>query len=324
MVKKTSTIIKGLFWTLLSFFLTSCSKETIANRVDELEGNARIMIVPDIQHYTDNDANLGYLDAIADYYVSHKQCFAGCFQVGDVTNNNVSWQWENAYNHFFSKFPTGGEPYFCLGNHDYGDNGKSGTRTSNIPEYLYPVFDLQMTDCEYENHVRFLQIDTQAYAVLDLEFAPRNEAIAWANDVVAQYPAVKFIILTHVFTNKYGQIHDETDTNVYHGSSQKTYSMGGEDYINDSMEIFEKLINNHPNIIMVICGHTLIPDYIEVCSKRNSVGKDVYIVTVNYQHYTNGGNGYVGILDFMDMGFRIRSFSTVKQKYGSIDISFGN
>lgn len=324
---------------LLSFFLTivsasfSCSArdDYYAEKGEEngeekdiaapLSPN-RIMIVPDIQNYMDDSSRYKYIDAITNYYISNISDFAACIQVGDLTNNNRIEQYQTAYNHFFSKFPKGKEPYFCLGNHDYGVNGTSNTRSSNLPSFMNPVMDFSMDANGYENYVRFLQIGDTQYAVLDLEFAPRNEAITWANDVVQSYSTTPFIILTHVFTNKYGQIHDVTDSSVYYPGSQKSFTMGG-DYINDSMEIFNKLIYNNPNIIMVICGHTFIPDYIEVCSKKNSIGKDVYVVTVNYQHYTEGGSGYVGIMEFGENFYNIRSFSTATSQYGPINITFG-
>lgn len=280
------------------------------------------MIVPDIQNYMDTPTRFKYLDSIASYYMNNINDFVACFQVGDLTNNNLDWQYLNAYNHFFCKFPQGRKPYFCLGNHDYGNNGYSGTRTSNLPEFMKPVFDFQMEGCDYENYVRFLKIGDTDYAIMDLEFAPRNETLDWANEVVQEYATTPFIILTHVFLNNYGQIFDASDDNVDYHYSQKSYAMGG-DYINDSMEIFNKLIYNNPNIIMVICGHSFFPNYIEVNSKDNVLGNNVYIVGVNYQLYTDGGSGYVGILEFGESNYRIRSFSTVTKQYGSRNFTFG-
>lgn len=322
--------IKLFLHTLASIVLTlsfvlysSCETIKIDSHEKELLKLTSVMIVPDIQNYTDGDYKSMYLDSIASYYLSNIDSFAACFQVGDLTNHNRVNEYQNANKHFFSMFPEGKEPYFCLGNHDYGSNGSSNVRESNLPDYMKPEMDFQMEGCKHENYVRFLRLGSKDYAVLDLEFAPRNETIEWAKDVVEKYMANDFIILTHVFTNRRGQIHDAKDDNVYHPGSQKDYYMGG-DYINDSMEIFNKLIKDNPNIKMVICGHTFTPNYIEVTSRKNSFDKDVYIITVNYQHYTEGGNGFVGILDFYEKGYRIRSFSTVTHEYGPRDISFGN
>lgn len=315
-----------LFSTILSailFSYFSCTaKEDLTEVGETTRLTYKIMIVPDIQNYNDNSSRFKYLDSIANYYLTNLSNYVACFQVGDITNNNQLWQYQNANDHFFSKFPEGEKPYFCLGNHDYGNNGKSDRRFSNIPSFMWAQFDVKKDESEFENYVRFLKIGETRYAVMDLEFAPRDETLIWANEIVNNNPTTPFIILTHVFTNKYGQIHDVTDSNVYYPGSQKSYVMGG-DYINDSMEIFNKLIKNNRNVKMVICGHTFIPDYIKVATMENAFGDDVFVITVNYQHYTNGGDGYVGILEFGEDGYRIRSFCTVNKEYGPVNIVFG-
>lgn len=91
----------------------------------------------------------------------------------------------------------------------------------------------------YDNYVRFLELGETRYAVLVLEICTRNVVLEWADSVVEEYAETPFIILTHIFTNKYGQIHDESDPDVYHGGSQKSYSMGGVDYLNDSMRFLK-------------------------------------------------------------------------------------
>lgn len=308
---------------MISSFCSSCiSDDAFSNFDVDLSCPTKIMIVPDIQNYTDEPSRFKFILSISDYYNDNASEYAACFQVGDITNKNQIWQYQNAYDFFFSRFPDEHEPFFCLGNHDYGEEGKSKTRLSNIPDIMRAKFDFRYEESDYENYVRYLTIGDTKYAVLDLEFAPRNEAIDWANDVIQKYSKTPFILLTHVFTNIYGQIHDFTDDSVYHPGSQKSYYMGG-DYINDSMEVFNKVIKDNENVKMVICGHTLIPNFIQVTSKQNSKGNNVYIITVNYQHYTEGGNGYVGILSFDENGYNIKSFSTVERKFGPIDISFG-
>lgn len=308
---------------LFPFITVSCNEKQDDPFIDN--ETYRILIVPDIQNYTNDASRFHFLDGIADFYLNNQSKFNACFQVGDLTSRNYLVQYEAAYQHFFSRFPEGEEPYFCLGNHDYGKNGGTQVRESLMPSYLQPNVDFSMPGTVYDNYVRFLELGETRYAVLVLEICTRNEVLEWANSVVEEYAETPFIILTHIFTNKYGQIHDESDPDVYHGGSQKSYSMGGVDYLNDSMEIFEKLIYNHPNIKMVICGHTFLPDYIEVTGKQNVAGKNVPVLTVNYQHYDYGGMGYVGILEFMGNDtYNVKSYSTYEGKYGPIDITFGN
>ena len=120
---------------VLSFPLAifSCSKDENSSTV-EVEKESCIMIVPDIQNYTHKEERFKYLNSIVDYYHANKNSLDAILQVGDLTNNNQIWQYENAYNQFFCKFGMTDQLVFCLGNHDYGNNGKSDVRESNIPE----------------------------------------------------------------------------------------------------------------------------------------------------------------------------------------------
>ena len=280
---------------------------------------SRIIIVPDIQNYMEGD-RVHYLDAIADFCVDNANDYAACFQVGDLTNNNRISQYRFDDDHFFSRFSKGHEPFFCLGNHDYGSSGSADSRTTQLPLSMAPVCSFRKEGCLFENYVRFLSIGDKDYGLLELEFAPRNETLIWANDVVRSY-SVPFILLTHAFTNEDGQLYDSSNPNESQRGNPKSYTLDN-DYINDGLEIFNKLIYNNPNIIMVVCGHSLVREYIDVTSKENIDGNRVCIITVNYQHYKDGGCGYVGILDFLNDYIRISDYSTVDHMYGQRVITF--
>ena len=109
------------------------------------------------------------------------------FQTGDITDNNQPWQYENAWNHFFSLFPREKFPIFCLGNHDYGNNGSSDTRTSNMPDKFLQKTTQKMEGSYYDNYLTYISFNAERYAVLVLEFAPRNEVLEWANEVFARF-----------------------------------------------------------------------------------------------------------------------------------------
>lgn len=282
-----------------------------------------IVIVPDIQNYTHLEERFRYLNAIADYYHANRDRYDAILQVGDLTNNNAVWQYENAYNQFFSKFSIEDQMVFCLGNHDYGKNGTSDIRQSNCPNILMPHYDKRMEDSQWENYVRYINLVGRKYGVLVLEFCTRNETLEWANDIIKSDPTTPYIILLHVFLDQNGEMFDAANTEIVNkGSSHKKYKMGG-DYKNDSREIFDKIIYHNPNVKLVVCGHCLTPLHINVHSEYNVEGKQVHMIEVNYQHYTDGGLGYVGILDIDDEAYRIRSYSTYEHKYGTIDICFG-
>ena len=312
------SIFRPLLFVLLTATM-SCESDFDLPECDEQK--ATIMIVPDIQNYTNNVNNFKYMAAIVDYYKVNQDKIDAVFQVGDLTYDNELWQYENAYNYFIRFFNESDQMSYCLGNHDYGSGGYSDSRTSNIQDYMMPYYDFKMEGSTYENYVRYVNLGGKIFGVLVLEFCTRDEALSWADEIIGAEPSLPFIILMHVFLNDYGEMFDYTNHNMNNGGSHKDYWMGGE-YKNDSKEIFDKLIFNNPNVKLLVCGHCLTTNYIEVLTCTNIDGKDVNMVMVNYQHYKEGGEGMVGILDIAGDSYRIRSFSSYKKEFTGIDISF--
>lgn len=318
-------VLRNTFIFAVVFFpfsISSCTNDD--KNLYETERNATVVIVPDIQNYTHLEERFKYLNSIADYYHENSNQFDAILQVGDLTNNNQEWQYENAFLQFFSKFSENDQMIFCLGNHDYGTNGKSEVRMSNLPRHMMPSYDIRMEDTKWDNYVKYIKLGGKRYGVLVLEFCTRNETLQWANGVIANDAATPYIILTHVFLDQNGEMFDASNNNIVNkGSSHKKYKMDGE-YKNDSREIFDKIIYSNPNVKLVICGHCLTPNHINVHTENNAIGKPIHMIEVNYQHYTEGGLGYVGILDITGDTYRIRSYSTFKGEYGDKDIRFGN
>lgn len=289
--------------------------------IEPIEYEKSIVIVPDIQYYTNTSERFHYINSIVDFCNIKKNEISVCLQTGDVTNNNLDWQWENAYQQFFSKLPKEISTIYCLGNHDYGKNGKSGTRDSNIPEKMRLSGDISMSGSKYDNYVKFVEINEIRYAILSLEFAPRNEVLDWANEVICEYSETPFIILTHAFLNKQGKLFDYNDAQCDNSDSQKSYSMG-KTYLNDSREIFDKIIYNNKNVKIVICGHSLHSDFIAVNYVQNVVGKSIPCIMVNYQHDYDGGRGNIGVLAIKGNTFSLYSYSTVEIKFTKYFTSF--
>lgn len=315
---KRYSLIAFLF-IALSLGVSSCDEGLIID--DQTTYGDYLMIVPDIQEYMDNPDYFKYLDAITSYYNNNREDIKYCFQVGDITNNNREDQWATARDQFFSKFPEDSKPIFCLGNHDYGDNGTSNLRTSNIPADLLPERESYMSEEGLENYIRHISLGGRHYAVLVLEFAPRNETLEWVDKVLKEDPATPYIILTHAFLNNYGQLFDASDPNCDQVYSQKNYWMGG-GYHNDSKEIFDKVIYNNTNVEMVICGHCLSSNYIEYLAVPNVSGKNVHCIMVDYQHCAEGGQGFVGLLYSSYNEFELYSYSTFQNKRNNLIASF--
>ena len=206
---------------LLIFITSSCEDDDIQKEYPEPK--ATIMIVPDIQNYTNNEKNLKYLTSIVDYYKTNRKNLDVVLQVGDLTYNNEPWQYENAYKYFISQFDENDQMVYCLGNHDYGSNGSSDKRISNIQDYMLPIYDFKMDGAAYEKYVKYVIIGGVRYGVLVLEFATRNETLEWANQVISKEPDIPYIIMTHAFLNYRGKMFDVTDPTCDNIVSPKNY-----------------------------------------------------------------------------------------------------
>ena len=83
---------KRLLGIILTFFLFSCHTEIdIEDLSSKTMDCGRIVIVPDIQFYTNNINRQKYLDAIISYCIDNKDSISFLLQTGDVTNNNQPW-----------------------------------------------------------------------------------------------------------------------------------------------------------------------------------------------------------------------------------------
>jgi len=302
--------------------LCSCEGDfSDSQPINAVNYDESIAIIPDIQFYTNTEDYYHYIKSITDYCNSSRHKISVCLQTGDLTNNNEEWQWTNANQKFISQMPKDIPLIYCLGNHDYGDLGSSNKRESNIPLSMLLVGDVSMPNSKYDNFLKFVNIGATKYAVLVLEFAPRNNVLEWSNEIIKKYSDIPFIILTHAFLNKQGVLFDYRNADCDNSDSQKVYSMGG-DYVNDSKEIFDKIIYNNVNVKMVICGHSLHKDYIAVEYVDNEAGKHIPCIMVNYQDYADGGKGMIGILAKKGNTCYLYSYSTVSSTYTGYYTSF--
>ena len=113
-----------------------------------------------------------------------------------------------------------------------------------------------------------------------MEFCPCTDVLNWANDVINTYPNKKVIIFIHMYS-KIGRLAEECSA---YGCCTGTDCHGGSG-------IWDNLIKNHPQIILVLSGHVrpsgaaLIMSYVD--------GNPVHQIYQNWQWGENGGNGWL-------------------------------
>jgi hypothetical protein len=130
------------------------------------------------------------------------------------------------------------------------------------------------------------------YLVLNIQYDPNDDVLSWANDVIEQHPNRRIIVSTHEYI-AWGWF--------------RWHSSIGE-------RIYENLVKKHADkIFLVISGHI---DAVK--SKTQEInGYAVHEMVLNYQAKSNGGNGWLRILEFSPSQNKIfvRTFSPFLNKF---------
>lgn len=220
-------------------------------------------------------------------------------------------------------------PYIaCQGNHDLGYIAAE-YRYSIMPDYIYPERNLAFEKTLVSTGTNYEGIHTMENAafefqdeawgkllVIAFEFAPRDEALDWARQLIEseRFMNHKVIILTHSFLLNNG----ERIVNENYKLTPRNWAQA----------VWEKLIYPSKNIKMVLCGHTGTPpkmngkekvDYHTTTARRvdkAADGHEVVQMMFNSQNGDgswngNGGDCWLRILEFKPDGktIGVRTFS---------------
>jgi hypothetical protein len=240
----------------------------------------------------------------ADYYN-----IQALLQVGDITDWNTQAEWDTLaaqFGVFLSAQPD--IPYlFVPGNHDYGNgfnpSGRDATRYNtyfDATHFSGKTWYMGNYGGTNENYWIKFDVGSRKYAVIGLEFLPRNGVIDWAANITDSLwqsdPYREVMVVTHAHIAQQGEL--ATDTSVY---SSDYYGMTAD---NSGQELWDKYIKLHPNIRWVFSGHFLIPDTWAKRGLQDRItasgvnGNLIHQIFVNYQDDNNWGDGY-----FMRMKF---------------------
>jgi hypothetical protein len=214
--------------------------------------------------------------------------------VGDIVDLDVYHQWEIA-SEGFDILDKAGIPYaLAVGNHDnqsrpgkYTQNEVSGNinaRLRNTQKFnsYFPVYRFHLQRGQFEpgksdNAYYTFKAGGLNWLVLSYEFSPRRGVLNWAEKVIDDHPDYNVILLTHYFLR---------DGGVIGPIEQRTYGDLS------PQEVYDLLIKNHKNILMVISGHT------GTSASRvdeGEHGNKIYEILQDYQGQDLGG-GYLRLL----------------------------
>ncbi len=295
-----------------------------------------IMVLGDVQEYTDNKNSVKPLHRTLLWAVSQKHAYdnmACILQVGDVTNSNEGHQWDR-FDDAIRNVVEGGLPVFsCTGNHDYRDDGghvvkdRNSTRINDFLHYCFPdsLVKARFEAGKVENLILRLPLKNISMDLILLEFGPRTEVVDWAIEWVKAHPEQKFMLMTHEMLWSDGELIAPGAWNCY----ARQYFQGTASTWTSPKELVDRLLKPYPNIVAALSGHNgfaLVNDL-----EQNVNGRPIPLIQFNLQYQENAGDSMALLLRFDKVTstvdctvYRVDSRSTVETPISGYSFPFGD
>ena len=263
------------------------------------------------------------MEGLYDWIVENKdeKKISYVFGLGDITDAWNTADKENEWiraHQYISKLD-GVIPYSLVrGNHD-----ESKYFSKYFANEIYmSQFDGFMVEGDIRNFYKIFTVGETDYLLLGLDYGASDEMLAWANNVVATHPNHKVIVTTHVYHGydgghlsldnvlEKGNITPSTDVDTSVGEQSRDY--------NNGQMIWEKFVSRHPNILLVLSGHTPMED-VFVLESTGVHGNTVtqMLIDAQWMDPQKNGVGMVALLCFSEDGTQmaVEWISTDTGKY---------
>ena len=299
------------------------SPERLERRDTPVAGPFTVAVLPDTQFYSQTypEIFLAQTRWIADNRTARSIAFVT--HLGDVVQNNargttrnlVEWQRADAaldlLDGDLAANPDGLVPYsVALGNHDTDVMwSKPGIATrydeffgaSRYAARSWYVENSGLTG----NHAQVFTAGGYRFLHLTLQFEPLDSDLAWARGVMARHPGLPTILSTHSYIQP---------------SSARRYAVlqgqpgAADDPANSGEQVFQKLVRTSPQIFLVMNGH-FGGEFHQVSA--NAFGQPVLELAADYQARTNGGDGWLRLLEFDTTAgeVRVQTYSPTLDQY---------
>ncbi len=222
------------------------------------------------------------------------------FGLGDITDQDTTEEWTLAKSNIIKM--NGVVPYSIVrGNHDSTGNYN---QYFTLDEYK-DVIDGSYKDTMMYTYQKF-EIGDLKYLVLAMDINASDEALEWANNVIAEHRDYNVIITTHIYLSTNGEpLPDGKGTTKYGG-------------VNDCSQWWEKMIKKHENVVLVLSGH--VPTNRIITSQREGENGNIVtqmLVDPQTTDKTYEGAGLIALLKFTEGGKRVNVeyYSPIHDKY---------
>jgi hypothetical protein len=207
------------------------------------------------------------------------------------------------------------------GNHDPADFydeyfGVNSTKTG----YASHIEDYYINS---SNSVHYFTAGNLDYMVVTLDFGAGDPVLNWASEVIAAHPNHNVIVVTHAYMDRDGTTLGNSDAGALktNGTNDPLYNTAMGATANNGDHMWDKLISQHENIVLVLSGHIGTEDVI--CSQWKGVhGNTVTNILIDPQDMdtlfkSQGGVGAVAMFYFSNGGktVEVRYWSTVQNAY---------
>ena len=280
-----------------------------------------VILLPDTQYYVESypDILTDQVDWILGQQKARNIVFVG--HVGDIVEhyNNI-FEWERAdaiLSRLIGAVPLGLLP----GNHDLSPTGDSTSYNQHFgPERFegFPWYGEGFPAGTNNNSYQTfsaggytlgpVSIGADGFLVLDLEFCPEADVIAWAKQVLEDHADRHAILVTHGYLDVFGR------RNIGQPAFGCARAEGNTEYL------FEEVVYPHPNVFLVLSGHqydTQTMDGEARRADRNAAGRWVYQLVSDFQRRPEGGGGWLRVLGFnQELGqVIVRTYSPTLKQY---------
>lgn len=289
----------------------------------DIPGAWSLVVLPDTQVYAARHPE--HFEAQTRWILEQreKRDIRHVLHLGDIVNDNGREEWTRARRALaplMGKVPVALAP----GNHDYGPGGSARDRTTLLNEYFpfeearaQPGFGGAFEPGKLDSTFHTFEAGGVKWLILALEWGPRDPVVAWANEVVARHPEHRVILVTHAYMYFDETRYDWTRRGRTQSWNPHAYGSaalpGG---TNDGQELWDKLVSRHPGFTMTLNGHVL-GDGLALLSSEGRSGNLVHQMLVNYQMKSEGGEGYLRLIEFHPDGrtVQVRAYSPVTGRF---------